>query len=92
MRTTTRRFRPALEILEDRLTPTNVSASVMGTTLIINKTAPGDDSLTITKAANFPSGSPPPRTASRRPGSTRSGTCRATASPTTTTSSSSPTC
>jgi hypothetical protein len=46
------RIVPRLEWLEDRLTPTNVSASVTGTTLTIAKTA-GDDSLTITRGATF---------------------------------------
>jgi hypothetical protein len=53
MRNATRRFRPALESLEGRLTPTNVSATIIGTTLVLAKTAPGNDSLTITRAATF---------------------------------------
>jgi len=41
-----------LECLEDRVTPTNVSATISGTTLVIAKTATGDDSLTV-KVASF---------------------------------------
>ena len=47
-----RRFRPALERLEDRLTPTNVSATLYGTILTITKVS-GNDSLTVAQTATF---------------------------------------
>src|SRR5437868_5789 len=40
-------------LLEERVTPTNFSATTTGTVLTLNKTAAGDDSLTIVNAGSF---------------------------------------
>ncbi len=53
MQRTTRRFRPVLECLEDRLTPSSLTAVVSGTTLTITKTTTGGSgcALDITPVA-----------------------------------------
>lgn len=45
-------FRPSIERLEKRLTPTNASATVAGVTLTISK-ASGDDNLRVTSGSAF---------------------------------------
>jgi hypothetical protein len=40
-------------LLEERVTPTNFSATITGTVLTLTKTAAGDDSLTIVNAGSF---------------------------------------
>jgi hypothetical protein len=55
MQRTTRRFRPVLECLEDRLTPSSFTAVVTGTKLTITKTTTGGSgsNLVIAPAATF---------------------------------------
>src|SRR5947209_8767327 len=47
------RLRPRLEQLEDRLTPSDLTASISGTTLTLTKTSGINDTITIANSGSF---------------------------------------